>query len=270
MKKVSIVKVVRLNSGLHRSGGHHRPMTSNRRRRHSPLRRNHGDVTKLYAQPYADAHGFYCSSSEEFDAGMAKLARRHVEEVEIQFIDGPDSLAQLFGALDIGQADVHKWFDEIEHYDLETQAKLYGLVQYHGGKSYLESADLDDIRMFEGRPEDWAYSLIEDTGFPRERVGGTSWSPKLAPMWSYFDFDQYWRGLETELDEQTIEEVDHLHDAQEKVEYLWNEGLISEPSSDEELLPYFDAELFARDAELEGSIDSFQFGGDHWVMEGHN
>jgi len=238
----------------------------NRRRR---MHRNPEGLCRLYANPYnPSAHGFYFQSLEEFEAGMEKLKRRGVEEVEIDFIDGPEWCSDLFRALQIAQHQVKKWFEVYEQLDETEAAKLYGLIEYHGA-GYLEGIDFDDVYVMQGTLQDWAYDQLESFGFPMERVPGSkSWDPKYEPNWSYFDFEQYWRGLETELDDDTVEEVAHLDGDQEKVEYLWDNQIVAPPEG-EDLNLYFDAEKYGRDADLNGEVDEFTFAGHDWVMTGH-
>ena len=59
-------------------------------------------MTEFYAQPYSIEHtGFYFDSYETFEQGMKNLNARGCEEVEIQFIDGDDHLADLANSANI-------------------------------------------------------------------------------------------------------------------------------------------------------------------------
>ena len=64
-------------------------------------------MTEFYVQPYSLDHtGFYFDSIETFENGMKALNKRGCEEVEIQFIDGDEHLADLAKAATIHQGDV--------------------------------------------------------------------------------------------------------------------------------------------------------------------
>ena len=64
-------------------------------------------MTNFYAQPFSIEHtGFYFNSFENFEAGMEKLNKKGCEEVEIQFINGDEHLAQLANATNIHQGAV--------------------------------------------------------------------------------------------------------------------------------------------------------------------
>ncbi|WCM23137.1 hypothetical protein NDK50_34880 [Paraburkholderia bryophila] len=57
-----------------------------------------------HAQPYAHAPGFYFTSYDDY---QQKAARQpHLEEYELQFIDGPTDDAQLFARFDL--ASLHR------------------------------------------------------------------------------------------------------------------------------------------------------------------
>ena len=64
-------------------------------------------MTEFHTQPYSLDHtGFYFDSNEAFEAGMKRLNASGSEEVEIQFIDGDEHLADLAKAATIHQGDV--------------------------------------------------------------------------------------------------------------------------------------------------------------------
>ena len=99
-------------------------------------------MTTLYANPYnIDAAGFYFESADEFTEKAQNLTDRygnHVEEFEIDFIDGDD--AALFNACGINQANLNTWFDEIEALDDHEKVNLYYLLNVAG---YTLSQALD-------------------------------------------------------------------------------------------------------------------------------
>jgi len=70
-------------------------------------------MSEFYAQPYSLDHtGFYFNSLETFEHGMKKLNARGCEEVEIQFINGDDHLAELANNIQIYRNTIDFWFNE--------------------------------------------------------------------------------------------------------------------------------------------------------------
>lgn len=79
-------------------------------------------MSEFHAQPYSLDHtGFFFDSIETYEAGMKLLKAKGCDEVEIQFIDGDDHLAELAKAANISQGDVYFWFEELEDLN-ETDA----------------------------------------------------------------------------------------------------------------------------------------------------
>lgn len=120
-------------------------------------------MTTFFAQPYStDYTGFYFDSPEAFDAGMKKLNQRGCEEVEIQFIDGEPHLCTLAKSLYIGQCDIEFWYENIEELDEEDATKVTFLIDCNlSREDALER--FDEVYLFEGKAEDYAYELINDT-----------------------------------------------------------------------------------------------------------
>jgi len=169
--------------------------------------RNHGNVTVLYANPYAGGGGFYMRSSEEWDKGYQQGLRRGIEEYEIDFIDGPRWLAELFNALQIDQSMVEFWFDEIEHIDEEQAAALFALTLYRGSgfpRSELEQLVSDgvDVVLYQGTARDVAGEMLDD--LDEEGL--------VAQAAVYFDWDAYGQFMENSIgtagDEQSQEDWD--------------------------------------------------------------
>ena len=120
-------------------------------------------MTEFHAQPYSLDHtGFFFDSIETYETGMKRLKKQGCEEVEIQFIDGDDHLAELAKAANISQGDIYSWFEEYDDLD-ETAARQIGFLLDLG---YALSEVLDryeDVCIFEGSASDYAYDLINET-----------------------------------------------------------------------------------------------------------
>jgi antirestriction protein len=129
-------------------------------------------MTEFYAQPYAIDHtGFYFDSIEKFEAGMKALNRRGCEEVEIQFIDGEDHLADLAKAANIHQGDVFFWFEQLEDLDETSVVQLAYLLEC--GYNLDDALDrYEDVCLFEGTASDYAYDLINETTEISESLRG--------------------------------------------------------------------------------------------------
>ena len=120
-------------------------------------------MTQFYAQPYSLDHtGFYFSSPEEYEAGMAALEKRGCEEVEIQFIDGEDHLADIAKAATIYQNQVELWYDALEVLDEDEGQQLLFLLEC--GYSLDDALErYEDVQLYAGTKSDYAYELMEET-----------------------------------------------------------------------------------------------------------
>jgi len=120
-------------------------------------------MTVFFAQPYSTDHtGFYFESTEQFEAGMEALNNKGCEEVEIQFIDGDASHAQLAQSVSIGQGDIDLWFDELEELDEQDTTRLcYLLDQGYNLDSALPK--YEDVCLHYDTAKDYAQELIEET-----------------------------------------------------------------------------------------------------------
>lgn len=120
-------------------------------------------MTEFYAQPYSLDHtGFYFDSLEAFEQGMKKLNARGCEEVEIQFIDGDDHLADLASNIQVYQNSVNFWFDELDDLDDSQVTQIIALLDCgHSISDALER--FEDVCLFEGTASDYAYELINET-----------------------------------------------------------------------------------------------------------
>jgi DNA repair exonuclease SbcCD ATPase subunit len=264
-------------------------------------------MAELHAQPYSGAAGFDFDSPEKFDAGMKKLLKRGVEEVEIQFIDGDDEDAQLFATLDISQSQIDQWYDDIEPLREHEKIALYVLSDRGYG---LDEAlgKVDDVHVFEGTVQEYAEERADDAGGPMQLFTNSE---------SYFDFEAFGRDLringddtrmlyddleeakterddakknldESEDDDTSVEEME-LEEAQERVDELDSaiediedmtdakrgEQWIDDVYGGVEHLDkgtqetYFDYASVARDMEAGGEVSTMTFGGTDYVVEEH-
>jgi len=85
-------------------------------------------MTTLYAQPYdITASGFYFDSAEAFENKSRDLRNEHgehVEEFEIQFIDGSCLDGKLFEGLRINQSSVGSYFEATEGWSEDEKLKV--------------------------------------------------------------------------------------------------------------------------------------------------
>lgn len=246
------------------------------------LRRNHGNVTVLYANPYAGGPGFYMRSSEEWTQGYQAGLRRGIEEYEIDFIDGPSYLASLFNALEIDQGTVELWFDELEHLSQDQAVTLYALAQYRGGslpREELErlASDGADVVIYQGSAREVAAQMLDDMDE----------DSLVAQANVYFDWQAYGNYMENSIGtagdaesyeawQDLVDEADgdlgeaayraakesHGTDAHGGVnESFYREALIEWGA---ELRDFMDVDQFAHDLTVEG--DELDFGGQSYMF----
>ena len=125
-------------------------------------------ANRYHATPYdISAIGFYFSTLEEYRDKAASHTNEygdHVEEYEIQFIDGPSEDAALFKALSVNQANLSQWFETFEDIDEHDALKAIYLADHLGECMEDIPSKLDDVVLYEGRALDYAEQYIEDTG----------------------------------------------------------------------------------------------------------
>jgi antirestriction protein len=243
-------------------------------RKNPSHRRNHGNVSLLFAQPYhPGGTGFYMSSTEDWKKGLK--SSRH-EEFEIQFIDGDDYHAQLFNALNLTMAHVELWFDELEHLDEEDAAKLY----YLSGLGYdlEESLDkMEDLILAQMTKEEWAEYRIEDINpdfyFDYDSFGRDMRLNREDPASLLYEDADYVesQGDEEEAEEmrETAAEMEKMSDQEMAEEYVDSIGGVGKlPEKIKQM--YVDVDAYARDQDLNGDIDEFDFAGSTYVAEPHS
>lgn len=113
-------------------------------------------MTKLYAQPYnISAIGFYFDSLESYLRQSKDLRDpfgQHVEEFEIQFIDGDDADMELFKALGIHQGAIGQFYEAVESWDDDAKTRVAIAVgecgyQFDLDKDCPEDLDMDIYEM---------------------------------------------------------------------------------------------------------------------------
>lgn len=118
---------------------------------------------RLHATPYnLDAIGFYFTNAEEYKTKSSSLFDNYgnlVEEFEIQLIDGDDGA--LFNACGINQANLSKWFDEIEFLQDYEKVSLYYLVAIAGYSLDQAIEKLDEPSIATSNLRDSAEELFD-------------------------------------------------------------------------------------------------------------
>jgi len=144
---------------------------------------------KYYANPYdRSAKGFYFADAKDFDKKW-KAARKAggPEEYEIDFIDGPRELGQLFEAAKVGQGDLKEW-DELADEPNWWPAAYYMMAHHgtHDLKKVMQK--VEDVRVSEGSVQDYAEELVSSMGGP------SGLGKEVQDM--YFDMEAYARDME--------------------------------------------------------------------------
>lgn len=217
---------------------------------------------KYAAVPYAlHARPFTFSSLDEFEAKYK--AHFPVEEYQIEVVDlDDDDLITIFNQSHTmlganGMRNLSDWFEFVSWWEDAceySRAAVYWLITT-ALYSFQDAIDkLDDAIVFEGTLRDYAYHALEE-GYVNE---------DLLP--SYFDFEQFGRDLRMDFDEEDEERFAGMTDRQVGEEYVFEVlGGVEELDS-RTLTSYFDPDQLARDLQLGGEADEFEFNGQTWVM----
>jgi len=249
------------------------------------MRRNSG--LSLYANPYDNSAGFYFSTWEDFEKKYtAKYKKSGTEEYEIEFIDGDPLEQKLFNVMTLGvdTSNLGAYFmlvEELHALDDDQKVGMLWLMEDRLVEVDQALQKAENVAVFEGTPEDYAESLIDDMGeIPSD----------LSEM--YFDYDSFGRDLRISGDDimSTEEEIENLsggdEDDQEEAERLqeWVDNIegmddddhahefidsiggLEEAVSPEQLARYFDYEAWARDMGFNGEIDTFHLDGTDYVI----
>lgn len=112
-------------------------------------------MTQLYAQPYdISVSGFYFETSEEYAAKASALRNdygQHVEEFEIQFIDGDTLDAELFEALSVNQCNFTAFLEAAANWSDDDKIKT-AIAVGECGHSFalgLDAPDQFDIDLYQ-------------------------------------------------------------------------------------------------------------------------
>lgn len=165
-------------------------------------------MTNLYAQPYdISATGFYFESAEEYTEKASKLFNpygEHVEEFEIQFIDGDGIDCQLFEALSISQCNLEQFFKAVEEWDETQKINVIIAIGEVGYKFDIatDSPDDFDVSLYQ---LDSMRELAEQ--FVDEGLYGEI--PKSIQF--YIDYDAMARDLAMDYSEITIDGTRYIY-----------------------------------------------------------
>lgn len=146
-------------------------------------------TNQYHATPYdISATGFYFTSYDEYVEKAASHKNAYgdpVEEYEIQFIDGDN--CELFKAIGVNQANLEQWFDDFEDMDDDDAVKVIYLTEHLGYSNPSDLLDkLDDVCLFEGTAEEYAWDYIEETGMLNDMPENLRY---------YFDTESFARDL---------------------------------------------------------------------------
>lgn len=225
-------------------------------------------MAKLHAQAYAyDGPGFYFDSAEEYEKKFKAAEKRGFEEFEIQFIDGETPEIDLFDAMKVHQGSVEEYFERLEELeDLSDQevAAIFWLCDR--GFEFDDALDkYKDVSVFPGKPLDYVYELIDDTG--------------TSGLDKYFDFEAFGRDIrsdeeyriqedieqaEEDEDEDEVERLqEHLSEVESQSDYDLGAEHIDSVYGDklpEELVArYFDYKALLRDMEANSELEEYEY-----------
>lgn len=238
-----------------------------------------GNTTTLHAQPYIGAGGFYMKSTEDWEQGYQQGLKRGVEEYEIQFIDGPSYLAELFQALGVDQSMVELWFDTIQ--DLpEGEAVAYYAASVYGTpqdelRQMIEDGEQPDLILYSGNLREVAQEMIDEMDHA---------TLVQRAMDGLFDWEAYGNYTENSIgtgaDEQSYEAWQSLVDekdgdlgdaAWELMKDYWgtdSHGGVAksfyQDFDEGQLRDFMNVEQLATDLDIEGY--EISFGGDDYVF----
>lgn len=139
---------------------------------------------ELCAVPYdTTGRAFYFSSYEEFEE---KEENHPCEEFEIQFIEGSDEQLAFSKIVEPNQGNLSEWFEWLEQYEALGEFEQIGLAYLMDDCGYdfedaIERAN--EVCIYEGSEEDYAYELVEDCYD----------LPEFAK--TYFDYEKFGRDL---------------------------------------------------------------------------
>ena len=197
------------------------------------------------------------------------MAKNRNEEFEIEFIDGDDLELAVYRAMEVNQGNLHEFFDAVDSVDERDLPALQYLTTVYG-MDFAEALEkVEDVSVFEGTAEDYAYEFLEDTGYPT----GNDW---------YFDHEAFGRDISNEgTMAPDPDEYDEGEDDDDYIEALGEYESLSHKALGEQAVDYwggigempaetvqryFDHEAFARDATINGDWAEISLNGQDYVI----
>jgi hypothetical protein len=224
-------------------------------RKHSKRMRRNGAV-ELHAQPYGDGPGFYFDSYEDYEKKYDENFKKyHLEEYELQFIDGDTADMKMFAAMEVNQATIQRYFEVIDELDDTQKIAVWFLLDRRLTDDVDEAIrKSEDVMLREGTAEDYVHELLE------EKIIGED------VMARYFDYDAFGRDISMDFDEEENEATDGMSDQE------IGEWYIDQVGEDQlvEIVKgnpyYFDTEAFARDLDYNSEVEEFTFDGTTYTV----
>ena len=165
-------------------------------------------MTNLYAQPYdISATGFYFESAEEYTEKASKLYNpygEHVEEFEIQFIDGDGIDCQLFEALSISQCNLEHFFKAVEEWDETQKINVIIAIDEVGYKFDIATDSPDDFDVS-------LYQLDSMRELAEQFVDEGLYGEIPKSLQFYIDYDAMARDLAMDYSEITIDGTRYIY-----------------------------------------------------------
>lgn len=245
----------------------------------SDMRPNSSSGLQFHAQPFGDGPGFYFDSLEDYEKKYeANFKKNHLEEYEIQFIDGENWERLVFEGMQVSQGNLDEYFDALDELE-DEHSKVAFLFLLDVGKDAEDAlAEIGNVQVSGGDLENAAYELLEDVGI----------SDDLADQ--YFDYESFGRDLrisgdltnsleddlesarsdededEVERLEEEIERLESLSDRELAEDFVDSIGSLKDAVGKDSLARYFDYEAFGRDMNLNGEWAEFRVDGTDYVI----
>jgi antirestriction protein len=218
------------------------------------MRRN--PAVELHAQPYGDGPGFYFNSYEDYEAKYDQNFKKyHLEEYEIQFIDGDASDAKMFDAMEVNQATIKRYFEVLDELGDYEKVGVWFLLDRRITDDVDEAIKkAEDVMLREGTAEDYVHELL-DEGIIGEDA-----------MARYFDYDAFGRDIRMDFEEDEAEETEKMSDQEVGEWYIDQVGEDQMVEIVKRNSYYFDTEAFARDLDYNSGVEEFTFDGKQYVV----
>jgi|SRR5215471_2032624 len=218
------------------------------------LRRN-GKV-ELHAQPYGDGPGFYFDSYEDYEKKYDQnFKKHHIEEYELQFIDGDSSDAKLFDAMGVNQATIERYFEVLDELADHEKVAVWFLLDRRITDDVDEAIKkAEDVMLHEGTAEDYVHELL-DEGIIGEDA-----------MARYFDYDAFGHDIRMDFNEEEDEATEGLSDKEVGEWYIDQTGEDQMVEIVKGNSYYFDTKAFARDLDYNSEVEEFTFDGTTYTV----